>query len=237
MIDINLLKSGIEELGLKVSNKQLSLMDLYAEALIEKNKVMNLTRVTDPTAMVSDLFIDSLTPLLIRKKEKDFNTILDIGTGGGFPGVPLAIMCPESKVVMLDSTRKKINFVAETCEKLSLSNVDFIVGRGEREAHNNIYRESFNCVCARAVSDMKVLSEIAIPFVKPGGLFIALKSANVKDEIQKAENTIKNMGGALEEIKEITVPISNIPRILVIVKKISKTYKKYPREYGEIIKK
>ncbi len=236
MLDLDLLKKGIKSLSLNPTDKQLKLMDLYAEALVEKNKVMNLTRVTEPTKIVTDHFLDSLTTLLAYTP-KEGDMILDIGTGAGFPGVPLAIMCPDCKIVMLDSTSKKINFVKETCEKLSVSNVDFILGRGEDIAHKIKYREQFNCVCARAVSEMKILSEIAIPFVKISGVFIALKSLNVKEEVQKAQNTIKNMGAMLQEIKEITIPISNTPRSLVIVKKTSKTQKKYPREYREIIRK
>ncbi len=235
MINTNLLKQGIEDLGLVALNDQLNLMDKYAEALVEKNKVMNLTRITEPNKILTDHFLDSLTTLLaFNPKEGD--VFLDIGTGAGFPGVPIAIMNPKSKVVMLDSTAKKINFVKETCENLSINNVSFLTGRGEVLAHNRDYREKFNCVCARAVSDMKILSEIALPFVQLGGVFIALKSINIKDEIQKAQNTIKNIGGVISEIKAITVPISNTQKSLIIIKKISKTQKKYPRDYGEIVK-
>ena len=236
MIDLNLLKQGIEELGFNTTEKQLKLMDLYAEALIKKNKVMNLTRITEPEKILTDHFLDSLTTLLAYSpKTKD--QILDIGTGAGFPGVPIAIMNPNSKVVMLDSTAKKINFVKETCENLSVANVDFLTGRGEILAHNKKYRENFDCVVGRAVSDLKILSEISLPFVRPGGMFIALKSINIKEEVQKAQNTIKNLGGITEEVKTIKVPISNTEKSLIIIKKISKTQKKYPREYGEIIRK
>ena len=236
MIDLYLLKQGIEELGLSASESQIELMDQYAEALIEKNKVMNLTRITEPEKILTDHFLDSLTTLL-ADTPKDGDLFLDIGTGAGFPGVPIAIMNPNSKIVMLDSTAKKINFVKETCQNLSISNVDFLTGRGEILAHNRDFREKFECVAARAVSDLKILSEIALPFVKLGGVFIALKSINIKDEVQRSQNTIKNLGGVIEEIKTLKVPVSNTEKALIIIKKISKTQKKYPREYGEIIKK
>ena len=235
MINTNLLKQGIEDLGLVALNDQLNLMDKYAEALVEKNKVMNLTRITEPNKILTDHFLDSLTTLLAYTP-KEGDIFLDIGTGAGFPGVPLAIMNPNTKVVMLDSTAKKINFVKETCESLSVNNVTFLTGRGEVLAHNMEYREKFDCVCARAVSDMKILSEIALPYVKLGGVFIALKSINIKDEIQRAQNTIKNLGGVISEIKTVCVPISNTQISLIIIKKISKTKKKFPRNYGEIIK-
>lgn len=235
MIDKNLLGQGIEELGLKATEEQLNLMDLYAQNLVETNKYLNLTRVTDPEKIVTDHFLDSVAVLTVFSPKKG-HKILDIGTGAGFPGVPLAIMNPDCKVTMMDSTGKKINFVKETCKKLNITNVTFITGRAEEEAHKNHIRESFDLAVARAVSNMKILSEIAIPFVLLGGTFVALKSSDCQDETQKAVNTIKNMGGKIIKIHKKIIPVSNIERSLVYIEKISKTQKKYPRPYGEIVK-
>lgn len=234
MLDIILLKKGIEIIGLTVSNEQLDLMDQYAIALIEKNKVMNLTRVTEPFNILTEHFLDSilaLKPILPKNGQK----ILDIGTGAGFPGVPLAIMCPNVKVTMIDSTGKKINFVKETCEKLGIKNVEFVIGRAEELAHTQL-RESFHLVYARAVSNMKILGEISIPFARLGGYFIALKSINYKEELNDSKNVIKAVAGNIEKVFEETVPLSNTPRSLILVKKVSKTQQKYPRSYG-VIKK
>lgn len=234
MIDKKLLQKGIESIGLYVSKEQLNLMDQYAVFLIEKNKVMNLTRVTEPYSILTEHFLDSilaLKPILPKCGQK----ILDIGTGAGFPGVPIAIMCPNCKVTMMDSTGKKINFVKETCEKLNIENVEFVIGRAEEEARSYL-RESFDLVYARAVSNMKILSELSVPFVKIGGFFVALKSINYKDELNDAKDIILNLGGEVEHVCLENVPLSDTPRSLILIKKINKTQIKYPRSYG-VIKK
>ena len=236
MIDKVILRQGIETLGLSVSDKQLDLMDAYAESMIEKNKVMNLTRITEPMKMLTDHFLDSLTALSVYTPKSGDN-LLDIGTGAGFPGAPIAIMCPDVNVTMLDSTGKKIAFIEDTCEDLGIDNVSFIVGRAEEEAHNNKRRENYDVVVARAVSDMKVLSEIGLGFVKLGGTFLALKSNSVKDEIRNAYGTIQNMGGKVVKEADVTIPISLVGRTIVEIEKVKRTQGKFPRSYQEIIKK
>lgn len=234
MIDKKLLQKGIETIGLQVSEEQLNLMDQYADFLIKKNKVMNLTRVIEPFSILTEHFLDSilaLKPILPKCGQR----ILDIGTGAGFPGVPIALVCPDCKITMMDSTGKKINFVKETCEQLGINNVDFVIGRAEEEAHGSL-RENFDFVFARAVSNMKILSELSVPFVKLGGFFVALKSINYKDELNDAKDIILNLGGEVEQVCLENVPLSDTPRSLILIKKINKTQRKYPRTYG-VIKK
>lgn len=235
MIDINLLKKGTEKFNLSITGRQAEILDRYAEELTETNKFMNLTRVTDPEKILTDHFLDSFSALTVYSPQKG-DRVLDIGTGAGFPGVPIAVLRPDIHVTMLDSTGKKINFVRDTCQKLGIKNVSFVIGRAEEEAHGKM-RETFSRVYARAVSQMKILEEIALPFVRMGGYFIALKAQDCKEECDRAVNTAKNLGGIIKESHKIIIPFSETHRCLIVTEKISKTQKKYPRPYGDIAKK
>ena len=246
----NYLKAYAKENSIELTEDQISKFDLYTNLLLEKNKVMNLTAITEPKEVEIKHMVDSIVtvPLIIEKSLKikencpcgrapGENTryrIIDIGTGAGFPGIPLKIILPDANFLLADSLNKRVNFLEEAIEKLDLKEISAIAGRAEDLAKNGEpLREDFDFCVSRAVADMAVLAEYAIPFVKVGGYGIFYKAADCKDEVLAAQKAISEMGAELEEIKEFELPENAGKRAIVIVHKIKATPDKYPRRAGK----
>ena len=203
----------------------------YYEMLIEKNKVMNLTAITEFEEVVDKHFADSLS--LVRSgRSIEKASIIDVGTGAGFPGIPLKILYPEMKLTLLDSLNKRIGFLQEVVDELQLRNVTLIHGRAEDVARNPEHREKYDMAVSRAVSNLATLSEYCIPFVKKGGSFIAYKSEKTEEELGLADKAVRVLGGKIEAVESFVLPGTDYVRTLVVIDKIGNTGNKYPRKAG-----
>lgn len=236
-------KKDLEELHIILSSGQLDQFLQYYEMLIEKNKVMNLTAITEFDEVMKKHFVDSLSLVNVFDLNGSFS-LIDVGTGAGFPGIPLKIAFPDLKVTLLDSLQKRVGFLQEVIEKLGLTRIEAVHGRAEDFAKPEQMREKFDLCVSRAVANLSVLSEYCLPYVKVGGKFISYKSDKVsmefeqhKTEIERAEHAISVLGGKLIEQKEFTLPSSDIYRNLVVIEKCRPTPKQYPRKAGTASKK
>lgn len=223
---------GLEQLGLSLTDKQLKTFEHYYEMLMEKNKVMNLTAITEKEEVAVKHFLDSLA-LVNSMDLKGELTVLDLGTGAGFPGIPLKIAFPNLNLVLVDSLNKRILFLQEVIEALHLENIDAIHGRAEELAKKAEYREGFDLCVSRAVANLSTLSEYCLPFVKKGGYFVPYKSGNVKEELEGAKKAISILGGKVEAVHEFTLPGTDIERTFIKIRKTLETPKKYPRNAGK----
>lgn len=230
----SLLLSDAEKLGLSVSSQQLDRFEKLAELLVEQNKTMNLTSITDPDGIAVKHFADSIS-VLSAFEFKSGAKVLDVGTGAGFPGIPLLIMRPDIDLTMLDSTAKKLKYVANTVDSLGL-NANVLHSRAEEAAQKPEYRESFDIVCSRAVAALNILCEYCLPFVKKDGIFAAMKGAKAQEEIEVANNAIKTLGGVIIDKKSFTLS-DGAERTIIIIKKISQNLPNYPRPSAQIAKK
>lgn len=225
------LKRKALELGIELSEKQLSQFQKYYEMLIEKNKVMNLTAITEWNEVVDKHFIDSIS--LVKAVDLSGEAyLLDLGCGAGFPGIPLKIVFPDLKIVLLDSLNKRILFLKEVIEELQLEQIEALHGRAEDYAKKPEYREQFDYCVSRAVANLTTLSEYCLPYVKEGGSFISYKSGKVQEELKEIKKAMFLLGGKVEEVISFTLPETEIERDFVCIKKEKKTPKKYPRKAG-----
>ena len=215
--------------GMELSDKQIAQFNLYYELLTAKNKVMNLTAITEYNDVVKKHFIDSMMISRVLDMKK-INSLCDVGTGAGFPGIPLKIVYPHLHLTLVDSVGKRVNFLSEVVEKLDLADVEAIHSRTEDLAHNSKYREKYDLVTARAVASMNVLSEYCIPYAKIGGYFAAYKSGNIEEEIENAKNAVKTLGGKIE--KTDMFELYEMGRSIVLIRKVNSTPKIYPRKAG-----
>ena len=234
IINKELLKSNAASLGVELNDIALEKFDTLAQLLIEQNKTMNLTAITDPDEVVIKHFADSVSLFSAVIPEENAK-ILDLGTGAGFPGIPLLIARPDIRLTMVDSTAKKLRYVADTVEKLGLE-AEVLHARAEEAGKNPEYREQYDIVCSRAVAALNVLSEYCLPFVKAGGVFVAMKGAKAEEEIADAKKAIGILGGKIIDKKTFTLSDGG-ERTLIIIKKISQTSPKYPRVSAQISKK
>lgn len=233
--DLNLFEKGLEELSISLSQEQKQQFVTYYEYLIEKNKVMNLTAITEYEEVIVKHFLDSLSIVkagCFEQNALDGKSVIDIGTGAGFPGIPLKIAFPQLKITLLDSLNKRVNFLNEVIEMLGLSKVEAVHGRAEDYAKQKEYRECFDFCVSRAVANLSTLSEYCIPFVKEGGCFISYKSGKIDEELSQAGNAVKILGGKVLDVVKFPLMGTDMDRSFVIIKKTRPTAKKYPRKAG-----
>lgn len=221
----------LQSLGIELTEKQYEQFDKYYELLVEWNKVMNLTGITEYEEVNEKHFIDSLSIVKAIDITK-VKSIIDIGTGAGFPGIPLKIAFPELKITLLDSLNKRIKFLDTVIEELGLENIETIHGRAEDFAKKAEYREQYDLCVSRAVANLSTLSEYCLPFVNVGGEFIPYKSGEIDAEVKEAGVAIKVLGGKLNEVVKFQLPGSDISRSFVKIKKVKNTGKKFPRKAG-----
>lgn len=226
---LNIFKEQLIEYGLDVTDEKINQFNRYYELLIEWNEKMNLTAITEYDEVLMKHFLDSVSIIKIYDMNK-VNNIIDIGTGAGFPGIPIKIMFPHINITLLDSLNKRITFLNTVIDELGLENVYTIHGRAEDFARDVKYREQFDLCVSRAVANLSTLSELCIPFVKVGGSFISYKSDKSEEEINSAVNAINILGGKIT--KNITFTIKDNGRSLVNILKVKNTSKKYPRKAG-----
>ncbi|MBS6558849.1 MAG: 16S rRNA (guanine(527)-N(7))-methyltransferase RsmG [Clostridiales bacterium] len=225
------LKKKSEMLDIALSEEQLQQFLSYYEMLIEKNKVMNLTAITEKEEVIDKHFIDSISLNKAMDVTKPLK-ILDLGTGAGFPGIPLKIAYPNLEITLLDSLNKRIKFLDEVIEALGLEGIVTIHGRAEDYAKQASYREQFDICVSRAVANLATLSEYCLPYVKEGGCFISYKSGSVEEELEQSKKAIFELGGKVKEVIAFTLPETDIERTFVVIEKVRKTPKKYPRKAG-----
>ena len=227
----NVLTEKVKELSIVLNDKQIQQFEQYYNILVEWNKVMNLTAITEYEEVVEKHFLDSLTIVNAIHVEK-IETLIDVGTGAGFPGIPLKIAFPHLKVTLLDSLNKRIKFLNEVIDLLELNDIKAIHGRAEDYAKQAEYREQYDMVVSRAVANLAVLSEYCIPYVKMDGYFIPYKSGEIEDELNESKKAIKILGGKTQKVVQFELPDTDIARSLVIIKKEKSTGMKYPRKSG-----
>ncbi|MGI6095931.1 MAG: 16S rRNA (guanine(527)-N(7))-methyltransferase RsmG [Lachnospiraceae bacterium] len=232
-MDVSVLEKSCRELGIALSEQQKKQFIQYYELLTEWNKVMNLTGITQWEEVQMKHFVDSLS-IVKGMDMSQIHTLVDVGTGAGFPGVPIKIVFPHIRVVLLDSLNKRLKFLQEVIDQLSLKEIETVHGRAEDIAKKPEYRDRFDLSVSRAVSRLCSLSEYCLPFVRQGGYFVSYKGGKAEEEIQESKKAISVLGGKLERVIEFSFEdqTENIERSLVMIKKIKATPKKYPRKAG-----
>ena len=225
-----LLHKGLTTLGLPTSGIPALLR--YADMLVEKNKVMNLTAITEPSDIATLHFLDCAA--LLPLADWADKSVADVGTGAGFPGMPLRILEPSIQLTLLDSLNKRIDFLKEVCADLGLDDVNCVHGRAEEFAA--AHRESYDIVTSRAVANLQMLCELCLPLVKEGGYFLSMKAVDSDQELKLAYTAIKTLGGQVEQVKDYTIPGTDVVHRLIFIKKVGPTPKKYPRAFAKIKK-
>lgn len=226
-----MLKNRMDRLQIETNENMLEQFDLFYHLLVEWNKVMNLTGITEYEEVVEKHFADSLSLARFLDLNK-IHTVIDVGTGAGFPGIPLKIAFPHLKVVLLDSLNKRINFLNEVIAKLDLREIHTIHGRAEEYARKPEYREQFDLCVSRAVANLSVLSEYCIPYIRIGGIFVPYKSGEIDEEVAASRKAVDILGGQIDHVEKFQLPDTDIHRSFVFINKIKSTQKKYPRKAG-----
>lgn len=234
MINKALLKQKSAKIGIELDEAALERFDKYAELLVETNKTLNLTAITEPDEIVYKHFIDSLSLLTCVDPQKGAK-LIDVGTGAGFPGVVLLIARPDLEITLLDGTNKRLVFIENVLNEIGL-NADIVHMRAELAGKDAKFREKYDLVTARAVANLNTLSEYCMPFVKIGGIFVPMKSSKTNEELENARSAIRLLGGKIKEIKSFDIENCG-ERHIIITEKISQTPPKYPRASAQISKK
>ena len=225
-----LLQEGLAALGLPRDG--IPALVRYADLLVEKNKVMNLTAITEPTDIATLHFLDCAA--LLKLTDFQGKTVADVGTGAGFPGMPLRILEPSIRLTLLDSLNKRIDFLKEVCDDLGFGDVDCVHARAEEFAAE--HRESFDIVTSRAVANLRMLSELCLPLVKVGGTFLSMKSVDSDAELAEAQKAIATLGGRVTDVKDYVIPGTGITHRVIFIQKMKETPQKYPRAFAKIKK-
>ena len=229
--DTTWFEKGLAELEITLNEKQIEQFLTYYELLVEWNKVMNLTAITEYEEVINKHFLDSVASVKVCDYSKPMK-ILDLGTGAGFPGIPLKIAFPEQEIVLLNSLNKRVKFLNTVIETLGLTGIRAIHGRAEDYAKQKEHREKYDFCVSRAVANLSTLSEYCIPFVKEGGSFISYKSGKIDEELAQAENAVKILGGKVQDVVKFPLMDTDMDRSFVVIKKMKPTAKKYPRKAG-----
>ena len=229
--ELEYLKKLAKEIDIELDEIQIKQFSKYYTLLMEKNRVMNLTSITDPKEVIVKHFIDSLSIAKIMNFDETIN-IIDVGTGAGFPGVPIKIAFPKVNVLLLDSLNKRVNFLNETIAQLGLTNIEAMHVRAEEGAHVEGLRQNFDLCVSRAVANLSTLSEYCMGYVKENGYFISYKSGNVTEELESAKNAIATMNGNVKGISGFYLPQTDIERTLIKIKVEGEIPKRYPRKSG-----
>lgn len=227
----HILEDGCQAFGVTLTDKQIEQFEKYYELLVEWNKVMNLTGITEFDEVMQKHFVDSMAAAKYAEMEK-VNSLIDVGTGAGFPGIPLKIVYPHIQVTLLDSLNKRIKFLEEVVDNLGLTGIETVHGRAEDAAKKAEYREQFDLSVSRAVANLASLTEYCLPFVKVGGKFVSYKSVSVDEEITQSKKAVYVLGGEIGKVEKFNLPESDMERSLVIIEKKRSTPKKYPRKAG-----
>lgn len=225
-----ILTQGLASFEVGVQPLQIDNLLKFSELLLEKNKVMNLTAIREPEEVATKHLLDCA--FLCKQQDFRGKSIIDVGCGAGFPGMPIKLICPQAKVTLLDSLGKRITFLQETIATMGLADVEAIHARAEEAASQR--RETYDYAVSRAVAALNILAELSLPFVKTGGLFLAMKSTGCDDEIEQAEHGIRILGGKIEFICDYEIPFTGITHRIVGVRKVSQTPAKYPRRFQKI---
>ena len=225
------LKDAILETGLACSDDQVNKFETYMQGILAWNEKVNLTRITQPDEFIVKHFLDSLV-CCTHKEYQNARKIIDVGTGAGFPGIPLAIMSADKNFVLMDSLGKRLKIIDELCAEAGISNVETIHTRAEELARNKQHREKYDLCVSRAVANMAVLAEYCLPFIKVGGCLMAYKGPEAAEEDEAAKNAIKLLGGNLAEIYDASLEKYDISHKIVVIKKVKNTVSKYPRKAG-----
>jgi len=226
-----ILSAGAAELGVTLDGRQLDMFEAFTALLLEWNSRFNLTRITDPKEIATKHYLDSLSLLAVVKVPAGASMI-DVGTGAGFPGIPLKIALPDLKVTMLDSVRKKLTFLDKAVRELNLTEVALVHGRAEDMGRDVSYRERFDFAVSRAVARLNVLAELCMPFCRIGGRFAAYKGPDAGEEIEEAAEAVRALGGELEAVHSFALPEGDLQRTLVVIRKTRPTPARYPRKAG-----
>lgn len=230
---VDRMTSGAQELGIALSEIQMGQFYRYYELLVEWNKVMNLTTITELDEVVGKHFLDSLSFVkAVEDVGKLDAAVIDVGTGAGFPGIPLKIAFPELRVTLLDSLNKRVKFLDEVIAQLGLAEIRAVHGRAEDLGRNAEYREQFDYCVSRAVANVATLSEYCLPFVKVGGEFVSYKSGKVEEELESGEKAIRMLGGDVADFVKFQLSGTDAERSFVVIRKVEKIAKRYPRKAG-----
>lgn len=229
--EMELLKSGLNKWSIEIDDLKVEQFRKYVYLLIEYNEKVNLTAITEPREIVIQHFLDSLSVLTMNIFHPGMR-ILDVGSGAGFPGIPIKIAIPELDVVLLDASKKRVAFLNHVIGALKLDKITAVHGRAEELGHSQ-YREAFDAVVSRAVAPLRVLCEYCIPFLRPGGFFLSYKGPGALEELEASKNAIDVLGGSFVEIRNITVPFSEKTHNIVVIRKEKRTPDRYPRSPGK----
>ncbi|MFT9849415.1 16S rRNA (guanine(527)-N(7))-methyltransferase RsmG [Aneurinibacillus sp. REN35] len=235
-MDAATLRQMAADRGLVLSDEQLAQFETYYELLVEWNEKMNLTGITEKPQVYEKHFYDSITPAFYYDFT-EVGSVIDVGSGAGFPGIPLKICFPALELTILDSLNKRLVFLQEVVNQLGLTHVSFVHSRAEDAGRDKKYREQFDIATARAVARMNVLAELCMPFVKPGGSFLVMKGSNVEEELTEGKKAIKVLGGKTEKVETFDLPEEQSERNIVMIRKQQKTPGTYPRKAGTPSKK
>lgn len=232
MYDISVFTDLLTTLNITLSDIQVKQFLTYYEMLIERNKVMNLTAITEYEEVVNKHFIDSLSIVKVYQNKENIK-VIDMGTGAGFPGIPLKIAFPNWNITLLDSLNKRVLFLNDVIKQLQLFDITTIHGRAEDFGKDPNYRENYDLCVSRAVAKLSTLSEYCLPYVKLNGYFIPYKAGNIDSEVNESKKAIKTLGGTLDKLEKFQLPNTDMERSLVVIKKMNHTPKEYPRSAGK----